>query len=171
MEEVRKANLDKLRARKGGVVVLAFVFMSYKPAASKMEILLGTGQQQIGYIEGATASSSMVTDIVGTAYLCLSFFEGSSSETVKDRSMLKHPFHMAIWFHMSSVMWMELEAGFSIFSILVYISKALPPLLLPAFVTCLMDFRKCLENLRWTQSHPATGLQASDRYRMSVASV
>lgn len=36
VEEVRKANLDKLRARKGGVVVLAFVFMCYKAAASKL---------------------------------------------------------------------------------------------------------------------------------------
>lgn len=138
----------------------------------KNGVLLGTGQQQIGYIEGATASSSMVIDVVGTAYLCPSFLEGSSSETVKDKSMLKYAFHTALWFHMSSVMWVEMEAGFcallSIFSILVTISEVLPPLL-PASVTCLMDPGGCPENLRWTQSHPTTGLEASDR--LSVASV
>jgi len=84
----------------------------------------------------------MVIDVVGTAYLCPSFLEGSSSETVKDKSMLKYAFHTALWFHMSSVMWVEMEAGFcallSIFSILVTISEVLPPLL-PASVTCLMD--------------------------------
>lgn len=69
----------------------------------KNGILLVTGQQQVGYIEGATAPSSMVISVLGTAYLCLSFFEGSSSETVKDRSMLKCPFHMVLWFHMCHV--------------------------------------------------------------------